>query len=190
VNRPAQLRIHHIEPFSRANGPGWRTVIWFQGCTLGCPGCFNPETHLPAGGSLTSIAEILARLQAAQPEIEGVTISGGEPLQQKDALIELLTQIKQSTNLSVVLFSGYTFGEIQKMPKSRQFLPMVDILLAGRYDPSRRLASGLIGSANKTVHFFSSRYTIADLSNVPEAEVIIKDNGEIILSGINPIQLS
>src|SRR3972149_712339 len=46
---PVILRLHALLPRSRANGPGMRAVIWFQGCTRGCPGCFNPETH--ASGS-------------------------------------------------------------------------------------------------------------------------------------------
>ena len=43
--RQVSAAIHAIEPRSRANGPGARFVVWLQGCTLGCPGCFNPATH-------------------------------------------------------------------------------------------------------------------------------------------------
>ena len=50
--------IHAIEPRSRANGPGVRFVVWLQGCTLGCPGCFNPSTHAAAGGRELDLASL------------------------------------------------------------------------------------------------------------------------------------
>ena len=62
-NRPMKIRLHAFESASRANGPGLRAVVWFQGCTLGCPGCFNPGTHNASGGydsdTDTLAAEIL-----------------------------------------------------------------------------------------------------------------------------------
>ena len=63
-------RIHAFEPRSRANGPGARFVVWFQGCTLGCPGCFNPTTHDPAAGRSVAIDELAAELARARPGIE------------------------------------------------------------------------------------------------------------------------
>jgi anaerobic ribonucleoside-triphosphate reductase activating protein len=181
------LRIHHTEPLSRANGPGARAVIWVQGCTLGCPGCFNPETHA-RGGQTKTVAELVRWVQTLRGKIEGLSISGGEPLQQLNGLLPFLEQVRQETDLSVVLFSGYSWGEIQQMPQAPQLLAQIDVLLAGRYDASQRVAHGLLGSSNKTVHFLSSRYTPADLETVPEAEVILTDHGEIIFSGINPLQ--
>ena len=64
----------------------------------------------------------------------------------------------------------------------------MDVLIAGRYAASQRLAHGLLGSANKTVHFLSGRYSPPDLQSIPEAEVLITPQGEIINSGIRPIQ--
>jgi anaerobic ribonucleoside-triphosphate reductase activating protein len=183
-----RLRIHQIEPFSQSNGPGWRAVIWLQGCTLACPGCFNPETHLSSSGRWLEIDEVFK--QVNHPGIEGISISGGEPLQQHGSLISFLQKVKQETSLSVVLFTGYNWQEVQRMPRTKKLLPLVDILLAGRYDQSQRIASGLLGSRNKTIHYLSTRYTPASLNEVPESEVIIKENGEIILSGINPIEFN
>ena len=73
------LNVHAILPRSRANGLGVRTVIWLQGCTLRCPGCFNPGTHSAEPRLLMPEADLLARIIADQHEIEGVSISGGEP---------------------------------------------------------------------------------------------------------------
>ena len=184
----AQLRLHHFEPASRVNGPGTRSVLWLQGCTLGCPGCFNPLTHPSDGGSLYSTDEILARILAQREQIEGITISGGEPLQQTAPLAALLRAVKQAAQLSIVLFTGFTWSEVNRLPGAVEILASVDVLLAGRYDAAKRVASGLLGSSNKSVHFLTPRYTQADLDQVPEAEILIQPDGEVRFSGIQPLQ--
>jgi anaerobic ribonucleoside-triphosphate reductase activating protein len=187
MKQPLALRVHHIEPASRSNGPGWRKVIWLQGCSLNCSGCFNPETHPITIGEVVSVPLLSNKILTNQSRVEGITLSGGEPLQQLPALIDFLSEIRRKSNLSVLLFSGYDWQEIQRMPKTGLLVSLVDVLIAGRYISSRRLARGLIGSGNKTVHFFSNRYSQTDLDTVPEAEVILNKNGEIVFSGINPI---
>ena len=74
------------------------------------------------------------------------------------------------------------------MPGIERFLGLIDLLIAGRYVQSQRIAGGLIGSANKTVHYLTERYTSEDLAHVPQAEVIVDTNGEIRLSGIDPLE--
>ena len=74
------LRLHGFEPCSAANGPGRRAVLWVQGCTLACPGCFNPRTH-DRSGDQVGVDELFSRIDQLGDRIEGVTVSGGEPLQ-------------------------------------------------------------------------------------------------------------
>ena len=102
-----------------------------------------------------------------RPSIQGLTLSGGEPLQQLPALLAFLETIRRASDLSVLLFSGYTWAEIQRMPRHPQLLSLIDVLIAGRYDPTQRVAHGLVGSHNKTVHFLTERYTPADLARRP-----------------------
>ncbi len=85
----ACLRVHAIEPLSYANGPGPRSVLWVQGCSLGCRGCFNQATHDPSAGESMAVEEAAKRL-TRHAGIEGVTISGGEPFQQALPLALLL----------------------------------------------------------------------------------------------------
>jgi len=182
------LRLHHFLPVSQVNGPGRRAVLWVQGCTLGCPGCFNPETHTGQQGETVTVDTLLERICGLEGRIDGITISGGEPLQQRRGLESLLSRVRVETGLSVVLFSGYTWEEIQGMPRADELLALVDVLLAGRYDQRQRVADGLLGSANKTIHLLSPRYSLADLEAVPQAEVIVGTDGELIFSGIDPLQ--
>jgi len=181
-----RLNLHAILPRSRANGPGLRTVLWFQGCTLGCPGCFNPATHSSEPRLLMPEANLLAQILAAQREIEGITISGGEPLQQPEGLLRLLAGVRASTRLSVLLFSGYTKEEIMQMPFGPAVLSYVDVLIAGRYIHALRLARGLRGSSNQTIHLLTDRYRLEDIEETPTAELSIDLAGTVSISGIDP----
>ena len=73
--------LHAFVPASRANGPGLRAVVYFQGCSLQCAGCWNPSTHKFRGMEVT-VLEMAQRLEEASrlEPLEGVTFSGGEPL--------------------------------------------------------------------------------------------------------------
>lgn len=181
------LNVHQRLPASRANGPGLRAVIWFQGCTLACPGCFNPLTHPVEGRQIRPVSEWVDWLLSLTGQIEGVTLSGGEPFQQAAGLLALCRAVRSKTDLSILLFSGYTLTEIRHSPEMAQVLDQVDVLIAGRFLAHRRVARGLTGSANKRIHYLTSRYTPGDLENTPEAEVLITPTGEVINTGIQPL---
>jgi anaerobic ribonucleoside-triphosphate reductase activating protein len=191
------LRVHQFLPLSYANGPGARAVLWVQGCTLGCPGCFNVPTHPAAEGEITTVAALFEQIIALGSAIEGVTISGGEPLQQQEAVGELLRRIRAETSLSTILFTGFSWEELEKMGVAQGVatktypLPLladVDILIAGRYVAEKRIARDLRGSSNKMLYLLSVRYSEQEMQAVPEAEIVISQTGEIMLSGIDPLR--
>ena len=182
------LRIHALERHSVANGPGLRYVVWFQGCTLGCPGCFNPATHDGGAGELVDTDALAADIQSTSPVLEGLTISGGEPFQQPAALLDLL-QRTSGTGLSRLVFSGYTKAETEALPLGPQILAHIDVLVAGRYESAQRTGEALLGSANQTVHFLTARYGPHDLRAVPSREWILHADGSVTSSGINPRRL-
>ena len=181
------LRLHAFVPVSRANGPGTRSVLWTQGCSLGCPGCFNPETHSSKGGTSVTADALFERILAQGDRIEGVTVSGGEPLQQVRALLPLLQRLRRETSLSVLLLTGYEVEEVRHLAAADALLDCLDVLVAGRYDASRKLALGLRGSSNKSAHFLTTRYGPADLQAVAPAELIITPEGELISTGVDPV---
>lgn len=191
------LRMHAFVEQSRANGPGNRAVLWVQSCTLQCPGCFNQATHAP-GGEVATVDNLVGRLMRLchDPDparrVEGVTITGGEPLQQAQGVLGLIIAVKTLTPLSVVLFSGFNYeSEIKRMPMLHRLtlVNYVDVLISGRYEADKRVGHSLTGSSNKEFRFFSSRYKQADFAAVPPAEVIIKPGGEIVATGVNPLKL-
>jgi anaerobic ribonucleoside-triphosphate reductase activating protein len=179
------VKLHAVEPRSRANGPGARFVVWFQGCTLGCPGCFNPATH--GDGPESAVADVIVQLRAAR-DIEGLSLSGGEPLQQPEAALALL-EAARALGLSTLAFSGYTIDEIRAQPLGEAILAQLDVLIDGRYVAGDRLATGLRGSANQRIQLLTSRYTLADVEATPVAEIRIGKTGEVVLTGVNPLKL-
>lgn len=180
-----RLRVHAFVECSRANGPGARAVLWVQGCTLACPGCFNPQTHRRAGDDV-GVGELADRIAGLAGRIEGLTISGGEPLQQRPGVLALLARLRARTSLSTLVFTGYRYPEVARMPELPALWAGVDVLVAGRYERERRLGRGLLGSANQTVHFFSDRYTLADVDDVPTGEVLVGPDGEVTITGVDP----
>ena len=187
--RERTLRIHEIIPVSRANGPGNRMVVWVQGCTLGCPGCFNPDTHDPAAGKevrVSVLLDLLARL-AITGKIDGLSVSGGEPLEQVAALIPLCAGAR-ALDLTVLVWTGFTPDQAAAIPGFDVLMEHVDILIAGPYIAAQRIADGLRGSANKVVlcgrH---ARLSPDDLADVPPTEVIIDPaGGTVAVTGIRP----
>jgi anaerobic ribonucleoside-triphosphate reductase activating protein len=188
-----KIRLHHFLKCSYANGPGARAVIWVQGCTLRCPGCFNPGTHNFTDGKWVEVEELEHNILILGKQIQGVTISGGEPLAQAEALAELLAVLRAQSTLSVILFTGYAWDELPTVlprplcdPATRMpyLLRHVDVLLAGRYDHRQHLANGLRGSANKTAHFLTARYSSSDFESIPPAEIILDQEGRALAGAL------
>lgn len=188
MTKERALRIHSFLPVSKANGPGDRCVVWVQGCSLGCAGCFNPETHSFTGGEVISVDDLFNRIKTIE-NIEGITVSGGEPLQQSESIVSLLERITRQTRLTSLVFTGFNFDELKTFPAFERLRSCVDVLICGRFQEDKRLGEGLIGSSNKTVHFFTDRYGVKDLRDVPDCEVFISADGEVVFSGIDPLRL-
>ncbi len=180
-----KIQVHAFEPASRANGPGLRAVVWFQGCTLNCPGCFNPAAHDLHAGVESDTETLAAEILSPAETIEGISVSGGEPFQQPEALLDLLERLA-GTRLSQLVFSGDTLAEITDLPLGPAILRHVDVLIAGRCVASPRTGHSLIGSANQQIHLLTGRYTLADLAAVPPREPVLHRDGAVSASGISP----
>jgi anaerobic ribonucleoside-triphosphate reductase activating protein len=180
-----KLRLHAFVPISRANGPGLRAVIWFQGCTLGCPGCFNSATHDPQSGHESDTETLTNEILAVGTQIEGVSVSGGEPFQQPAPLLDMLERLADS-QLTKLVFTGYTLPEIQPLPLGPSILRHVDVLIAGRYKTAQHVNRSLLGSANQQIHLLSSRYEVSQLVRLPRRELILHPNGTMIATGLSP----
>lgn len=118
---------------SRINGPGNRLVIWVQGCKFNCKGCFNPETHPYTKEHLVDVIDLVKMINEDK-NIEGVTISGGEPLDYPNQILSLLMGLDH--RITTILYSGYHFEDVVSNKKLLKILKLVDMSIVGRYDES------------------------------------------------------
>ena len=101
------LPVHNIS-HSRINGPGNRLVIWVQGCKFHCKGCFNPETHPYTKEHLIDVVDLVKTINE-DTSIEGITVSGGEPLDHPNQIQSLLTGIEK--RITTIIYSGYRYED-------------------------------------------------------------------------------
>ena len=178
-----EIRIHRILSGSRANGPGIRNVVWLQGCTLNCAGCFNPQTHDPQAGIVMTTDSLCDEL--LRHNCDGITISGGEPFQQPEALLDLLRRLRERESSPVLIFSGYTFQEIKEDPKKAACIPFTDALICGPYLPQIPPAyERFCSSGNQELILISPHYSPEDFVHLLLSEIIIDAEGNILRSGI------
>jgi len=184
------LFTHRIIENTKVEGPGVRTAIWFQGCSIHCKGCMIPETWPFLQKQKIDVYQ-LAESLIANSSIEGITILGGEPFDQHEALYTLVKEVKEKSDLSIMLFSGYTTEVLEKkVSQAKAILSMVDIFLEGPYineltDYSREW----VGSSNQKIHFLTQRYAhieeeIQKDPAVNKVEVRIYKDGTVTLNGM------
>ncbi len=116
---------------SRINGPGNRLVIWIQGCKFNCKGCFNPETHPYTKEHLVDVVDLVKMINE-DTSIEGVTISGGEPLDYPNQIYSLLTGI--DNRLTTILYSGFHYEDVVSNEDLMKAIKLADLSIIGRYD--------------------------------------------------------
>lgn len=129
------LRILEIYPETISDGYGLRYSIYFAGCAHRCPGCHNPASHDPqAGDELTeAFFDRICREINENPILDGVTVSGGDPLLRPGPMLEFLRRLKERTGQSVWCYTGYTLEECRLDPLRWECLRYVDTLVDGRF---------------------------------------------------------
>lgn len=150
------MRLHAIVEESIVDGPGLRFVVFTQGCPHNCPGCHNPQTHDPDGGYEISSEELIAkfeRLSAQNPLLDGVTLSGGEPLLHARELLPFAKAVR-GMGFDIWLYSGYTLEEIVLRGNEDEMalLENVATLVDGRFERKRKtLDLPFVGSSNQRI---------------------------------------
>ena len=145
-----QVRIAGIVNDSIVDGPGIRLTVFFQGCTHHCLNCHNPETHNLNGGYLIDTNEIINKLKN-NPLLDGITLSGGDPMLQRDGVIELTKKCKE-LGLNTICYTGYTYEELLKFKDFDKVVEYIDYLIDGRYvDNLRDLSLKYRGSSNQRI---------------------------------------
>lgn len=152
-----QGKIHSIETFGTVDGPGIRYVVFLQGCTNRCAYCHNPDTWDLNGGRLENIEDILEDILKYKRYIQGVTVSGGEPLLQMGFVTELFKQV-QNLGLDTCLdTSGVVFNRSQAniMNQMDMLLKYTDLVLLDIKHIESDKHKLLVGVGNENVLDFA-----------------------------------
>ncbi len=136
------------------DGVGLRYSIYFSGCSHACPGCHNEYSWNPNNGTELTY-EILNEIanEINQNELlDGITISGGDPLFNPKDMLKVLKFLKEKTKKNIWMYTGYTLEEIKKDDLRKKCLKYVDVLVDGRfikelYDPNIKFR----GSSNQRI---------------------------------------
>lgn len=140
------LRVLKIVDGTSVDGPGLRTSIYLAGCAHRCPGCHNPSSWDFDGGESVSIGDLMARI--IENDFD-VTLSGGDPLYQIDAVIELAQRVR-AEGKTVWCYTGFTYEQIAGNQRLSPLLRCVDVIVDGPYVEAMRDTDLLFrGSGNQ-----------------------------------------
>jgi anaerobic ribonucleoside-triphosphate reductase activating protein len=160
VTAPATVRLERLHYPVTALGPGRRLGVWVQGCSLACPDCMSQHTWDPDGGQETHLTTVVAAWRAGLADgADGVTISGGEPLQQPGITTLLQALADERDRLrpeaDILLYTGYTEREARR--RCPDALALADAVITGRYAVARPTRLVWRGSANQQLIPLTSR---------------------------------
>lgn len=176
---------HHysIEEQEHLYGPGKRLVIWVQGCSIRCNGCINDHMWEFRKDVFMNIDEIISL--CIHDEVDGVTLLGGEPLDQAEDLFLLVDKLKKK-QLSIVLFTGYLKKQLMRKAQRRVW-NMSDIVIAGPFVLAKRnIHLQFRGSSNQRVYSHPGKYHHYQVKDGISVSVIdIHENGTIDLKGFD-----
>lgn len=129
-----EIKIAGIERHSSVNGPGVRYVLFTQGCPHHCPGCQNKDTWEIKGGVRYDTKDIINDILLTK-YIDGVTLSGGDPLYQAKPILEIVKALKEH-NINIWCYTGWTYEQIyslQALSTAKDILSYVDVLVDGPF---------------------------------------------------------
>ena len=129
-----EIRLSGIIEESVVDGPGYRFVIFTQGCPKSCFMCHNAETQSLTGGYIEKIDNIISNF-SKESLITGITISGGEPFIQPEKVLKLVKAAKK-INLNVLLYSGFYYEQLRTLDNKaiNQILDTADYLIDGPFE--------------------------------------------------------
>lgn len=149
------LRVNRVLHPVTVLGPGRRLGVWVQGCTLGCSGCASSDTWDPAGGQQHTVVDLAAKFadQIRRDQLDGLSLTGGEPLQQASACTSLLDELatQLGTEPDVVLFTGYPLVTARR--RAAALLDRCSVIVTGRYAAANPGTDPLVATANQQLTF-------------------------------------
>lgn len=183
-----QLAISRIHFPVTTLGPGRRVGIWFQGCSIQCPGCISVDTWRAVQGEITA-QELLDSIEPWLSQADGVTISGGEPFDQLPGLEALLKELRKRFDTNILVFSGYPYETLLESKMSWDGL--IDALVSDPFVETIEQTKALRGSNNQRLHCLTpigvalfSGYDNRAIEDEKNLDIMFDDEGTVWLAGI------
>ena len=189
------LRLSRIHYPVDVLGPGRRVGIWLQGCTLACSGCLSRDTWDPGAGTATTVDDVVAVVLELTDGhvVDGVTVSGGEPFQQPDALMTLLARLRSALDargsirpVDILVYSGFAL-DVLRVDHS-EVLAQIDALIPEPYAISNPSPGRWRGSGNQPLVLLSGlgaqRYTSEDADELGAGIQVVVDDESVWMIGI------
>lgn len=169
-------------------GPGRRIGIWFQGCSIRCPGCISADTWGP-GHRRLSLEQLIEQITPWLHEAEGITISGGEPFDQLNALRALLEGLRRLSELDILVYSGYSLEQLDE--PLLQTKGLIDALISDPYIEALSQTMALRGSDNQRLSLLTplGRARLGQYERLLEPtdkalDLMFDENGSVWMAGI------
>src|SRR5271157_3682875 len=182
------LNVAAVCDATHALGPGLRAVVWVQGCPFHCQGCIAPDWIPYKPARLLAIDELVDEL-LANPDVSGLTFSGGEPMKQAAGLTEVARLARQRRDMNIICFTGYKIEKLLKPPIDpavKDLFEQLDVLIDGAYNVHLNDNRGLRGSSNQRIHHLSFRLKDFDFETSPRRVEMQIEDGQILMVGIPP----
>lgn len=182
-----KILINKIHYPIKSLGPGRRLGIWLQGCSIRCRGCVSLDTWGSDPRKGISVAALLDWCQSQNvDEIDGVTISGGEPFDQPEALRLLLQGLTDwrhhsATDFDVLCYSGFCFSHLEQ--HFEDILQLLDVVVAEPFMVDQPTDKYLCGSANQVLIPLSERgrlrysKSVTEVGAARQMDYVVADDG-------------
>ena len=174
------MKIRLAAPLQRdsvVDGLGVRTVIWTQGCSHNCPFCHNASTQPFDGGYLEEVENIKEELDNLT-EQDGITLSGGDPLFQIEAVYEIAKYAKEK-GMNIWCYTGFTWEEVLQLGEKNKtyldFLKEIDVLVDGKFMIEKKDPNCLFrGSSNQRLIDVPKTLQQGKIIVIPESDGIME----------------
>ena len=176
-----QIAINKVHYPVTTLGYGKRVGIWTQGCSIRCPGCISKDTWERSKEHWTQIDDLVAACRGWLAQADGITVSGGEPFDQPEALTGLLDRLRAETRGDILVYSGYSHESLSK--RFPGVIRKLDVLITEPYAPHAGSSLFLRGSDNQKIFLLTPLARERYPSNINTLEWGTKSGLDIMMEG-------